>query len=731
MTSKNLFFKLIKQDWKKRIWCPIIIFIVYFIAMDISLLMRLDTMRQYSDRYSYTSAIFLEHYFFGSGVEGAIVGGCLTAILCAVSGFCWLHSKTQVDAYNSMPVKRTLMFASKFLSGILQFLVPFMLNIAICLLIGAANGIFTMQALANAVCYAFYALLCFLAVYSVTVMAVSLTGNMIISLIAAGVLLSYSVIIFVIKENLFNEFFMTCISMGEQKVYSFSPLGLIGRLMNAVNGSKISYRTAEVSYKAFNYGALGGFVLPFILQAFNYGALSLLFYVKRPSEAAGRAIAFRRAEPVIKTLIVIPASLLIGLCFMEIIEGSFGWFVFGTFLCFVIMSAVMEIIFHFDIRAAFKNKRHMLFNAACTALIVIIFKYDVLGYDTYVPLDTQLEGCAVSIDGLLDCDYRDEDGHYTSAREYRLKNVNLKDNAAVMELARKAAAQKLQVKDSSDFDTYEMYEEYARDSEFHSIVLGYKLARGKTIYRQYIIDLNDADTHRLLSEVFADEDYKLGITPIFNEDISNVVGETYLSNLFYNMKLDLGEEEKRRQLIEAYRQDYMQLTLDDIMNTMPIGKLGFEIGMEHLVDVEYSWMTPYYEDEYRQNYPVYPQFTNTISLAKSYGFDYNKELDVENVEYIEVSGYKSTTHGDGADAQTDSFTITYTDKEQIRQISEALTDSSLAQWSHDYNSYIYNDKCSAIMIEYKHDNNDKVSFNYTSYYFIKDETPEFVVDDFK
>ena len=121
MTSKNLFFKLIKQDWKKRIWCPIIIFIVYFIAMDISLLMTLDTMRQYSDRYSYTPAIFFEHYFFGSSVEGAIVGGCLTAILCAVSGFCWLHSRTQVDAYNSMPVKRTVMFASKFLSGILQF----------------------------------------------------------------------------------------------------------------------------------------------------------------------------------------------------------------------------------------------------------------------------------------------------------------------------------------------------------------------------------------------------------------------------------------------------------------------------------------------------------------------------------------------------------------------------------------------------------------------------------
>ena len=84
-----------------------------------------------------------------------------------------------------------------------------------------------------------------------------------------------------------------------------------------------------------------------------------------------------------------------------------------------------------------------------------------------------------------------------------------------------------------------------------------------------------------------------------------------------------------------------------------------------------------------------------------------------------MSGYKYTTQGDGADAQTDSFTIAYTDKEQIRQISEALTDSSLAHWSYEYNSYIYNDKCSAVIP------------NYNSYYFIKDETPEFVVEDFK
>ena len=30
MTSRILFFKLIRQDVKKRIWCPIVIFLGYF-----------------------------------------------------------------------------------------------------------------------------------------------------------------------------------------------------------------------------------------------------------------------------------------------------------------------------------------------------------------------------------------------------------------------------------------------------------------------------------------------------------------------------------------------------------------------------------------------------------------------------------------------------------------------------------------------------------------------------
>ena len=41
MTSGNLFFKLVRQDCRRRMWCPVLIFIAYFLGMEVHLLMEL------------------------------------------------------------------------------------------------------------------------------------------------------------------------------------------------------------------------------------------------------------------------------------------------------------------------------------------------------------------------------------------------------------------------------------------------------------------------------------------------------------------------------------------------------------------------------------------------------------------------------------------------------------------------------------------------------------------
>ena len=115
MTSKNLFFKLIWQDFKKRIWCPIIIFLVYFVATEIPLLKMLDWIKQYPNESLYG----LKHYFandFLSPNENCILLylTVVVAAICAFCGYAYLHSRKQLDTYHSMPVKREVLFFTKY-----------------------------------------------------------------------------------------------------------------------------------------------------------------------------------------------------------------------------------------------------------------------------------------------------------------------------------------------------------------------------------------------------------------------------------------------------------------------------------------------------------------------------------------------------------------------------------------------------------------------------------------
>ena len=63
MTSKNLFFKLIWQDFKKRIWCPILIFIVYLLSMEVPLLNQFDLMKRYPTEFTYSMKHYLANDF--------------------------------------------------------------------------------------------------------------------------------------------------------------------------------------------------------------------------------------------------------------------------------------------------------------------------------------------------------------------------------------------------------------------------------------------------------------------------------------------------------------------------------------------------------------------------------------------------------------------------------------------------------------------------------------------
>ena len=68
MTSRNLFFKMVRQDIRRRMWCPVLIAIAYFLCLEVRLLMEIDRYgkeagRYFYDRGFYDISVFVREHF--------------------------------------------------------------------------------------------------------------------------------------------------------------------------------------------------------------------------------------------------------------------------------------------------------------------------------------------------------------------------------------------------------------------------------------------------------------------------------------------------------------------------------------------------------------------------------------------------------------------------------------------------------------------------------------------
>lgn len=737
MISRNLFFKLIKQDMKKRIWCPILIFVACFLGLEVRMLMTMEEFVRSPKAYSYDLTVYIREYFFGKEAWLMAVIVCLAAFLCGLSGYAYLHSKVQIDLYHSLPVSRSQFFWARYLSGVLQFGIPFVLNVAVCTGIAAARGAVTAETVLSILSFIGIEMILFVLVYSVAVLAAGLTGNMIVSILGTGVLFAYSAGLALLKFLMAKRFYDTYTVYNtrgyfvfDDSVWNFSPLSMMIRFFSSPNNT-----TMAEAQKFFKYDT--SYVGVLLVASVLYSLAAYFIFMKRASEAAGKPIVFRIAEPVIKTMVVLPAAFLSGFFFSSISYSASEdeWFLFGILFGFTVICILMEIIYRMSLRGALMHKRQFLFNAACTALIFIVFRYDVTGYDTYVPADAQLESCAVSISGLIPLGQEvrvNEFGmHILSPGEYRMANMELQGNPSVMELARKAAKEQLSIR---YFDYYEGIEEspeyietIERQSNYRRIDFGYKLSNGKTIYRTYIIDIADADTLRLLSDIFDDTDYKIGSTPLFNDSWNLTFDAVSFESNFRREEVELTPQ-MQAELIGVYQKEYMKLTLDSIMHTAPVGAVDFLFRDREDNTISFSYTGTMY---------VYPQFTETIALIREYGVDMQEKLNAQDVAMVSVhkegdssnsliyrspyNTFNSFIRRRTVYTDVDSEETEYTDKEQIQQILDSIVSDRVIWMATDYTDFYEGQYRVEIEYEKKDFSNSSISYR-----FIKGKMPSFI-----
>lgn len=397
MTSKNLFFNLMKEDLRRRIWTVILASIVFFFSMPVAVTMLLQNRGtsgwdgNHEEKWLRQLGDMVGSYLGGRSNLLLVLIAVVGAIICGISGYAFLHSRKQVDFYHSLPVKRETVFFVHFVDGILIYLVPYTIGMLLCWLITALYGVLYVPVITASLLGLLQNLMIYTICYLFTMLATLLTGKILINLFGVAVLFGYAPAICGLIEVYKEAYFTTLY----QYSFSFEDVMHVTKWL-----SPFSYTYSVVESNLMEKNSLSG-LLSFLIAAAVLTGLNLLLYKLRKSEKAGTAMAFSVSEPVIRILLAVPAGLVFGMVMQQIQYNDTGisavlWLCFGALSGALLAHGIIESLYQFDIKKCLSHKIQLAGTVIVAMGLSLSFYFDWFGYDSYLPEKSKIESMALS-----------------------------------------------------------------------------------------------------------------------------------------------------------------------------------------------------------------------------------------------------------------------------------------------------------------------------------------------
>ena len=638
MTSRNSFFNLLKEDFRRRLWTVILSSLVFFATFVVAFTMVLQNLVSNYSRASlnYTNEIMVERVssrlcqdFYGVYpwfMLVAVVG----AVICGMSGFAYLHSRKQMDFYHSLPVKREVIFSVRLINGVLIYAVPYLVGLLYTYLLCVLYGVMTWDIFFCGLFMFVLHFMGYLVMYLGVILAMMLTGKLVIAFFGICIINLYAPLVYALGWVLKDTFLVT----GYEGSMDFETALAVTRWFSPT--SFYVSMVTEISESESTKGFWLLFVF-FLLFAAVLTVLNLWLYKKRASEKADTAMAFKVTEPVFRVLISIPVGVVVGLLFYAIqYDYNWGvsvfWLIFGGLLGGFLCHGIMEALYNGDIKKCLSHKVQMAVTMVLAAAIPLIFLYDIFGYDSYLPKKQDIKNMAViSNEMRFGGTYYTKDG-WISPVNYALENMEIEDFDAMYELAGILSEDAGKNRTERFFGYSGNYtvsaESYyaggVEKVEYTDFIIRYTLKNGSEVIRRY--EYNFYAVMDLLEQIYNDNEYKSAAHPVFSLlesgcPITHM--ECYAPTSGVTVKL----EKNCTAIIEAYKEDILAMSFDDLKNSAPIG----ELTVHFTVNEGY---TPY-EDS--SNFLVYPEMTRTLALLREQGVYLQGVQDANNIGSISVS----------------------------------------------------------------------------------------------
>ncbi len=628
MTSRSSFFKLLKEDLRQRLWTIVLATIVFVLPVPIFIAMEISGGRGFGANGMNE---FARHLAKPMAIDSIwlIVVSVFGALICAVSGFGYLFSKKKIDFFHSLPVKRETLFAVRYINGVLIYLVPYLAMVLVSILIMTFTG--TMRAVVFPVILKGLAvhLMGYLTIYTTFILCVTFVGNIVVFFAVSGWTFGITAVTLLIYFWFEECFFRTFSYLGD----AFS---------ERLHSLRFLCPAYFYIYTAASYQKIGSMLLQELAFTAVLIVITLFVYRARPSDGAGKAIAFPILKPVIRVSVELLAGALVGMLFHEAADsnnGVPGWMIFGVILGVVLSHMLIQSIFYFDIRKCFAGKWSMGVCSLVAVAFVLIMRYDTFGYDKYLPKAKRIESVAIELSGF---------DMYRNNYRYDGTYMTYTDEQDVMRLTDIDAVYPYLESLITDNESFWKQWELGEAPNSMCVYVTYRLENGKNVYREYRTEGIRED---LFAPVFESPEYKeVHYSDIYTvPDIS--VEALTVNHAMNGLNMNLSDAE-RAEFMAILRRELSAQTLKEKLNILPVAILNLQT-VDKRVQYDSDGKPIERSYEYRSELPIYPSFTGVLDFLEVRGFRANGDyewtgkemmrLELPEIMYEENAG----TMGDG------------------------------------------------------------------------------------
>ena len=556
------------------------------------------------------------------------------AFITAIQGFSYLYRRQTVDFYESQPVKKSAMFAKIYINGLLMYLCTTAAGYILAFVIAGGMGVFRLALVAEAIVEFAELFLLFLGIYSITVLGTVVSGTLIMGIMVSAFLLSAEVVIrgivFICSQTYLTTFYSDSFNVWNALTSPFfAYTGAAGRLSFTYSDDSV-YRISRV------FDHIQAAIAPdtrMLVIAVIATIFAWIAYSKRKSESAGHSIVFPLIEWIIKLVCGTVACILAGVMMDSVTQGAVVIVFIGVILTSFIICAVAEIVFESDFRAMFRNSWHIAVVAVAGIGIILGYRFDITGFETYIPEQDKVSSCVMFNTYGMGKTYYEPDGNMLEAEEFFEKYMYLSDIEGVEDVARYGQQIKVErerVYKGMDI-AYHIEDEPSPDKSKEEYywyrVIMYRMKNGKKVYRQLMLPENTDPA--MLDRVTKNPEYSMCLYNMDEGFINTAKEAEEYSDLSFNSGCIQRDEsgELFSDFVEVFKkdlEDYYCFTLAN--NSDPVGTVYYSANNSVTV----------LQPSYYLSYTIFPEYKNTVKFQEDNGLYNGELLPEEEIEKITV-----------------------------------------------------------------------------------------------